>query len=513
MSSQSRNKNIENPAVRPISKPFVPNTRIAANFHALLSRPMFDPVSRQRAQPLAKVAKSSKQVLRKQVLTNGEVISDIKANTGYHSQLSTEQIFILNKVLEGRNVFFTGFAGSGKSYLLMKIIKELKILNDVGVGVTASTGLAAHNIHGVSLHSLAGVGLGNNTVDQMVGFCKRNRQVFTRWKNLKILVIDEVSMIHAAYFDKLEELARRIRGNEEPFGGIQIILCGDFMQVKLFNNRKLPPPSSNAAFIFESKAWDFLKLSTFQLTKVFRQNDTTLIQILNQVRIGKLSDESCAILTKLSRTPTSFTYQKPTGLFALKKEAEIVNRNELDKIPGKEFVYTALDSLGNGSPVTEVMKKRLDDSIMADGELKLKIGAQVMIIKNLPASSLFNGQVGKIVKLETDKIYIEIGFKASKNVFLIQREDFTLAANDSSLKSVRRQFPLVLSYAMSIHKAQGQTIRHLLVDFKSIFETGQAYVALSRCVSLENLQVLNFSIDKVKVNPKIAAFHKKLRLI
>jgi ATP-dependent DNA helicase PIF1 len=215
----------------------------------------------------------------------------------------------------------------------------------------------------------------------------------------------------------------------------------------------------------------------------------------------------------LSRIPSSFIYQKPTALFALKKEVEIVNRRELDNLPGQETVYPALDFFSNGNSVTEAIKKKMDDSLLADGELKLKVGAQVMIIKNLPNSNLFNGQVGKVVKLETDKVYIEIGFKASKKIVLLQREEFILSSNDSSRSSIRKQFPLVLSYAMSIHKAQGQTIRYLLVDFKSIFETGQAYVALSRCVSLENLQVLNFAMDKVKVNPKIVEFHKKLKLI
>ena len=190
-----------------------------------------------------------------------------------------------------------------------------------------------------------------------------------------------------------------------------------------------------------------------------------------------------------------------------------MNRRELDNLAGKETVYSSLDYTSNGYPISDLVKKKMDDSLLADGVLKLKIGAQVMIIKNLPNSSLYNGQVGKVVKLETDKVFIEIGMKGSKKTVLVQREEFTLSSTDSTRSSIRKQFPLVLSYAMSIHKAQGQTIRYLLVDFKSIFETGQAYVALSRCVSLENLQVLNFGMDKIKVNPKIVEFHKKLRLI
>ena len=215
MSSTSWFNNKDNPALKPNTKPLIkPTTSIRSRpdpLKALLRMPTFNPISKQKALP-TKIIKSVKQTTRKQVLTSAELLADVKVNLVHRSELSAEQLFILNAVLDGRNVFFTGFAGSGKSYLLTRIIKELKILNSVGVGVAASTGLAAHNIHGVSLHSLAGVGLGNQSVDQMVGICKRDKQVFTRWKKLKILVIDEVSMIHAAYFDKLEELARRIRG-------------------------------------------------------------------------------------------------------------------------------------------------------------------------------------------------------------------------------------------------------------------------------------------------------------
>jgi ATP-dependent DNA helicase PIF1 len=246
-------------------------------------------------------------------------------------------------------------------------------------------------------------------------------------------------------------------------------------------------------------------LDIYQVTKIFRQTDPIFISILNEMRVGKLSENSVKTLNTLSREVHTLGL-KQTKLFPLRKQVEEMNRKELSLLPGETMIFIAADS---GSD--PIIKKKLNDSVMCAEILELKLHAQVMLIKNLRQHGLYNGCVGKVTKIIDDKsiqIEFEVGSANSpvKRSVIINRETFEVDVSNGKTAS-RNQFPLILAYAMSIHKAQGQTLKFVHVDLERIFEKGQAYVAMSRCTSLEGLTVKNFDPSKVEAHPKVKKFH------
>ncbi|CAO3570385.1 unnamed protein product [Mortierella alpina] len=496
-------------------------------------------------------------------------------------QLSSEQRYLLRKVIEDKkSVFFTGSAGTGKSVLLRQLIQDLKQVYKPGqVAVTASTGIAACNIGGCTLHSFAGVGLASGTVEQLMVKLDEKKRNKTRWRKTKVLIIDEISMVDGVLFDKLEEIARRVKKNDKPFGGIQLIVTGDFFQLPpvvntshTFQDPSMSPiifsPSPARASLsgsrststivqrdsadylahedeipyfegefsaasptvdtsapeqiqpqtpilcFDAKSWKTCIEYTLQLTEVFRQRDQRFIDMLTEMRHGKLSDETCRIFKELERTP-----QYPddgiqaTELFALRKEVEMANHRHLADLAGPVYVYQPRDH----GPWKEVM----DRVCIAPTRLQLKENAQVMLIKNL-TPTLVNGSMGVVVGFHKDNtVDMETGeyvtshfpvvrFVGEEDDLVIRPEEWKLELPDGEVLGSRIQVPLILSWAMSIHKSQGQTIERLKVDMGKIFEVGQAYVAISRATTLEGLQVVNFNKRSVLAHDRVGAFYDGL---
>jgi ATP-dependent DNA helicase PIF1 len=326
---------------------------------------------------------------------------------------------------------------------------------------------------------------------------------------MKVGVVNVVSMIDGDFFDKLEEIARRIRGNDKPFGGIQILLSGDFLQ--------LPPVHSKSTkFIFESKAWSRLGLQVIQLKQVYRQHDPKFVKILNEMRVGELQPDSIDQLRRLSR-PLSGIHYKATHLYSLRNEVDAHNRRELAALSGAVKIFKANDTATDPRD-----RKKLNDFLLCPEILELRIGAQVMVCKNLRHHMLFNGSIGTVTgfadseKKEeggggggggvttTEGVYVEFEFDKVPKTVLLCRESFELEKAGQGVYASRFQVPLVLAYALSIHKSQGQTLHYVHVDLKSIFEKGQAYVALSRCTSLDGLVVKHFDPAKVCAHHKVS---------
>ena len=295
----------------------------------------------------------------------------------------------------------------------------------------ASTGLAAHSISGMSFHSFAGIGLGQYHVDSCVKMVKKNSQSFFRWKKVELIIIDEVSMIDGDYFDQVNEVAQRIRGINSPFGGVQVILCGDFMQ--------LPPIQKGSKFIFESKAWKELNLKSYQLNTVFRQKDPRLLKALNEVRNAQVSDETDEYLKSFAIPKKNG--EKPTCLFPRRADVDAVNQEELNILlrNNPAMIYEAIDNIPPGSA-----EKQLNEALLALKKLTLSRGAQVMIIKNIPQKRLFNGQIGIVKLFEQDVIHVSFN---EGDLVSITRELFTID-NGKVVNPSRLLFPLVLSYAM-----------------------------------------------------------------
>lgn len=533
--------------------------------------------------------------------------------------LSEEQEHVIELARRKMNIFYTGSAGTGKSILLRELIKTLKTMygNDGAVAVTASTGLAACNISGITLHSFAGIGLGIGDETTLLKKIKKSVKHKERWKNIKALVIDEVSMIDGNLLDKLDGIAKTLRRSRKPFGGIQVILCGDFFQL---------PPVTKAdkqmKFAFQSESWKQAIDATIILKKVFRQQgDNRFIEMLNEMRTGMISDSTMSEFIKLSR-PLRDDEIIPAELFSTRAEVENANYSRLATLPGQTMTYDASDG---GVLENEEVRKKLLDNFLAPKKLELKIGAQVMNIKNMD-STLVNGSLGKVlafldsdtftflkgpftsskilneedvkklsenpeledywseedeaavatkpskqkkreVELEKDFMKVQeqrnsVKLELNDTIFDFFMTD-TSAMNDRLRANVERkkeivrnlnessrgarlplvqfftpsgesrivlvrpetwamedekdvplvsrtQLPLILAWSLSIHKSQGQTLSKVKVDLKRVFEKGQAYVALSRAVSRDGLQVLHFDRNKVKAHDSVVKFYEGL---
>lgn len=448
--------------------------------------------------------------------------------------LSNQQRTILETVMEGKNVFFTGSAGTGKSVLLRAIIKSLRqknVKSPDAVAVTASTGIAACNIGGVTLHSFGGVGIAQGTAVDLANKIKKNQKAASRWGRTRVLIIDEISMLEGDFFDKLETIARILRKNSKPFGGIQLVLTGDFFQ--------LPPvvKSSVVKFAFNAQCWKDCMDCTFNLTKVFRQKDQAFVDMLNEMRFGRLSEKSIQVFTARA-APLPDDGIAPTELFPRREDVDRANRERMEKLTGDLHTYASVDG-GTADPRS---RENQLNNFMAPKELQLKVDAQVMMIKNVD-EQLVNGTVGKVIDFMTESEWAasvvgmatgekEPGEKEkpknrtnevklpvvewkivgsrSPRIDLVRMEAFKVEGPNGQVEVSRQQLPLILAWAMSIHKSQGQTLEKVKVDLRKVFEKGQAYVAISRATSLEGLQVIGFQASKVYAHPAVIAWSKTL---
>ena len=445
-------------------------------------------------------------------------------------ELSTEQNTALDAFKSGENIFLTGPGGSGKTALI-KFMMEIAEQKEKVVQVCALTGCAAVLLGckgAKTLHSWSGIGLANGDIFDVVDKVARQKHKRKPWENTDILIIDEVSMMSIKLFEILDRLGRRIRKTPGlPFGGMQLVFSGDFYQ--------LPPVGSNdapetSAFCFESPFWDNTFHRYIQLSKIFRQTDKIYTKILNQVRIGKISKSSCEHLrnrvqlfedsTDKKETKDEKTC-KPTILLPTRRQVDSINNTELKKLDTEvmEFSHTFHDNLNGeaakqrfGATITpEQQKKELDNlsnSIMADKKLVLKVGAQVMCVANIDMEGDFpivNGSLGVVEKFVNDAPLVKFHDGQSR---IMTRHTWE---SDNIPGIGVKQIPLILAWAITIHKAQGVTLDLAQIDAgDSIFECGQTYVALSRVKSLEGLYLTSFQPHQIKINRKVRDFYRKL---
>ncbi|WVQ78705.1 hypothetical protein IAT38_000792 [Cryptococcus sp. DSM 104549] len=472
---------------------------------------------------------------------------------GEEPVLSTQQSQILKRIIDGENFFFTGSAGTGKSVLLRAIIQAFNQRAGRGreqdydelweqervhewvpdrweLAVTASTGMAGVNIGGVTLHSWAGIGLGKDNVGVLIARIKKNKESTRRWVATSALVVDEVSMIDGALMDKLEQIARSVRRNNKVFGGIQVILSGDFFQL---------PPVKAEMFAFESKAWAKMfsqqKDNVRSLNRVFRQKENTFVGILENMRKGIITDEHVKILKTLARSVDYPDGVEPVGLYPIKKQVEKINQARLDALPTEGNEYGADDKPGWRAEGTRLTKAQATEALNKNTIwaqlLHLKVGAQVMLIVNMNDGVLVNGSLGVVVDFKfIDEVRKE-GIPIPSSVYYPAIQEFAWPVVEfvpskyaksqekqllylppltveflnakGEAQATRHQVPLILAWALTIHKSQGQTIERLRVDLQGTFEDGQAYVAISRAICLETLEIRNFDRNKVRVNKKV----------
>ncbi len=477
----------------------------------------------------------------------------------------------LNILKMGRNVFITGPAGSGKTYVINEYIKYLKD-HGVVIGITASTGIAATHMGGVTIHSWSGMGIKNNLTEHELAQLAEKSPAAKRVREAAVLIIDEVSMLHHFRLDTLNSITQHIRKNKEPFGGLQIVLCGDFFQ--------LPPVSRygepDTHFIYRSEAWRDGKFTVCYLHENFRQVSDPILAVLNEIRSGEVSDGARESLKSRHRGTENWRmkvggernkvsepssqrrwaagstttndgarkddsaslsvmraesivgeetfvsvaddfqevelatdfHDSPTRLYTHNIDVDRVNETELNKVDGYEITYE-MTSRGR-KPLVEALKK----SCLAPEKLRLKKGARVMCVKNNFEEGYVNGTLGVVVSC---------GFGVDPVIHTASTPDFPdgrrltielaewTIEDDGKVLAEIVQYPLRLAWAITVHKSQGMSLDAVEVDLSKAFEPGMGYVALSRVRTLAGLSILGMNENAFHVHPEVLEYDKHLR--
>lgn len=386
----------------------------------------------------------------------------------------------------GRNVYLTGPAGSGKTHLLREYIDHLRD-RGIHIGLTASTGIAATHFGGVTIHSWSGIGIRESLSEREIDELVEKEYLWKRFDKARVLIIDEVSMMSPQMFDSIERLARAMKNSEQPFGGMQIILSGDFFQ--------LPPivrGSNEIAFIDSSSAWKNMNIRVCYLDEQFRQKDLTLEKILKEIRSGEISPASRKILEGQQKNtfPKDIT---PTRLYTHNKDVDALNDEELDKIDGKAHTYT-MRTKGKQNLVTSLIK-----GLLSPETLQLKQGAVVMFTKNNFESGYVNGTLG-VIKDFNEGMPIVKTF--SGDTIFVDYASWAIEDGGKILAEVE-QLPLRLAWAITVHKSQGMNMDAAEIDLSSAFVPGQGYVALSRLRSLQGLLLKGANEMAFTMNPLV----------
>ena len=413
---------------------------------------------------------------------------------------------ITDFIRNGDNIFITGHAGTGKSYILQKLKEKYK----KQLTITSTTGIAAVNVKGQTLHSWAGVGLCRNTIEAVVEKIKSRQSQYRQILKCKILAIDEVSMLNPETFEYVDAVLKQIRENNKPFGGIQLILIGDFFQ--------LPPVEKEnreeKRYCFDSPLWEELQLKNVILKKNYRQSDEKFIKALSDMRINELTEDDIDLLSTRN-TDDDTSDSNILHIFSTNEEANSYNLLKFNSIDRQAKAFFAKDGVYRGKDLvyedlTDREKATLeifDKNCRAGKEIILKPGCRVMLLVNMDFDKgLINGSCGTIEEFNDKTINITFDNGVNSNIPL---HEFEYYYNDAPV-AVRLQYPLKLAYGITIHKSQGMTLEKLVVDCKRIFERGQIYVAMSRVKTLEGLYLKFFDPDKVLVDNKVAEFYKNL---
>ena len=404
--------------------------------------------------------------------------------------MNDKQFEALEIVKNNRNLFLTGSAGTGKSFTIKEIVRYLET-NNINYGLTALTGCAAVLINGQTIHSFLGLGISRDLKTIIKNLEKYKKQLINI-KNLQTLIIDEISMMDNQLFELINNLLKYVKNNVMTFGGIQVILVGDFHQL---------PPIEND-YCFTSPIWNELRLSSIILTEIIRQkDDDELKNILEEIRNENISEKSLDILKNLVITDKNYKEDeiKPTRLYPINTNVDKINAYEYKKLLKKnsnnEVLYKARAN-------SKEFMKDIDKF-----DICLTLYAQIMVIRNLSIENkLVNGTRGIVIELRDFSVIIrdidnrlhEISYHTDMNM-------------NGKKNSGIAFIPLKLAYAISIHKSQGASIDNLEIDLgDDIFISGQLYTALSRSTNIKNLKLLNFSKSSLIKNKKIKKFYENL---
>lgn len=420
--------------------------------------------------------------------------------------LSDTQQLVVDLVETGSNVLMLGSAGCGKSTVIKQLRQHQEAKNK-HVYVTSTTGISAYNIQGITLHRYMGFGTGEGNIWSLLTRIRKQAATLERILNTHLLIIDEISMLSADLFEKVDKLLRMVRGNDEFFGGIQVVLSGDLLQLKPVIKKTKYNPNPDERLLFESDVFNdnFKKESNIvTLTTNFRQKgDTEYQQTLNNVRHNTLTPKDLETLEKaLMKAKTDDI----PHLVATNSRADFINKRQLEQLKGKSTIFNATFKK-NLMYDTQDLKQMSEDYLY---ELKsqfkqkemetitLKENCRVMLTRNLDQNvGLINGALGHIEKIEKGKVLVRFDNGQERE---IEKEKWTLETD--GFKVTATQIPLILAYSITIHKSQSLTLEKARMDLGNCFTYHMAYVALSRVKSLDGLYLDSFDPDKIIVDKK-----------
>ncbi len=401
----------------------------------------------------------------------------------------------LEIMLSGESVLLTGPAGAGKTFVLNQFIRLAKA-DGKHVSVTATTGLAATHLGGTTIHSWAGIGVADYLPQGFAEHIAKGRREII--EKTDVLIIDEISMLHDYRLDMVDEACRLVRRKDEPFGGIQLIMSGDFFQ--------LPPINKGdgraGGFVVHSDVWRELDPGVCYLEEQHRQDDQELLDILNALRAGDIRRHHAEkLLERVDELPPEDTVL--TELHTVNIDVDKLNEKKLDELGGDELFYTQTTT-GSDNYV-----ENLQRSVLAPATLRLKKGALVMAVKNATDRKYANGSLGTVVEFEHDTEYPVVEFRSGKTVTM-SPDTWELRDGDKKRASIT-QIPLRLAWAITVHKSQGMTLDAARIDLRKAFVEGMGYVALSRVKNLDNLYLTGINRMALAISPDALAIDESLR--
>ncbi len=394
----------------------------------------------------------------------------------------------LKILTSGSNVFLTGAAGSGKTHLLRAFLRwadnECKT-----VAVTASTGIAATHMGGMTIHSWSGMGIEDSLTDTDIAKIAYDKKLNKRFNSTSILLIDEISMLHAARLDMVDAILRKARNCMKPFGGIQVVCSGDFFQ--------LPPITRDNSdfeipFAFKANIWQTADFAVCYLDEQFRQTEMSMTNVLNEIRNGDVSDKTKALLK--SRIGAFAKKEGTTRLYAQNIDVDRINAHHLAELHGELYTF----KMTHEGPMHLI--NTLKKNCLAPEMLHLKENARVMFVRNDPQGRWVNGTIGVVDSF--DAMGEPVIRKNDGKIVTPGKEMWIIADGDRTLATIH-QYPLRLAWAITIHKSQGMSLDSAEVDLRNAFVRGMGYVALSRVRTLSGLSLLGINNLALEVDETI----------
>ena len=414
----------------------------------------------------------------------------------------------LNILKTGASVFLTGEPGAGKTYTINSFVSYLRE-HDIEPAITASTGIAATHIGGMTIHSWSGIGIKETLSAQELDKIASSEYVNRRIRKTKVLIIDEISMLRADTLDMVDAVCREIKQNSEAFGGIQVILVGDFFQLPPIFKREVEAKQSaliqekKAHFAYESNSWKRLKPVICYISEQHRQDDSAFLELLSAIRTDTVEEEHYEYMKERFIEKTEIP-ENTTKLYSHNLNVDKVNEEMLGKITDEEEMPFLMDSDGNEALVTMLKK-----GCLSPETLLLKKGAVVMCTKNNQKEHFVNGTLGIVEEFDSISGNPIIKTRNGKKIEISPME--WVVEENGKVKAMISQIPLRLAWAVTIHKSQGMSMDAAVMDLSNVFEYGQGYVALSRVRRLSGLYLLGINHQALKVHPLILEQDKIFR--